>query len=201
MLTHAQAIVFRDKMIERFNARVYDKERSVAMFAAAGVLAVGGMNPKDFLESFSTTIPDPEDLTVSPLGPRSAVYLSKAARENPDQLVITLSHELHHAFRQQKDWPVSTWFYVVSDDARGEEEVQAYVIGESISRRITGRIRTVNSVQETLDKSYHLGPGAKKSAKAMLTGAWMSLDENLVPPMEVAIYAHALLDNLGVPPL
>ncbi len=125
----------------------------------------------------------------------------RQARENPDQLVITLSHELHHAFRQQKDWPVSTWFYAVSDEARGEEEVQAYVIGESISRRITGRIRTVNSVQETLDKSYHLGPGAKKSARAMLTGAWMSLDENLVPPMEVAIYAHELLDNLGVPPL
>ena len=201
MLTPAQAIIFRDKMTERFNARVYDKERAVAMFAAAGVLAVAGNNPKEFLESFSTTIPDPEDVVASPLRPRSAIYLSKPARDNPDNLVITMSHECHHAFRQQKDWPASTWFYAVSDQARGEEEVQAYVIGESVSRRLTGRIRTVVSVQETLDKSYHLGAGAKKAAKALLTGAWMSLEENLVPPMEVAIFAHGLLDSLGVPSL
>lgn len=201
MLTPAQAIIFRDKMAEKFNAHVYDKEKAVAMFAAAGVLAVGGMNPSEFLNSFSTTIPDPEDLIATPLGPRSAIYVSKVARDNPDQLAITMTHECHHAFRQQQNWPASTWFYAVSDYSRGEEEVQAYVAGESISRRLTGQFRTVAYYSDVLAKSYHLSDGSRKSASAMLEGAMMMIEDNLIPPTEVAIFAHSLLDGLGVPRL
>lgn len=199
MLTVAQALMFRDKMAEQYKANLYDKERSIAMIAGAGVLAFGGMSPKDFLENFSTTIPDPESVIANPLAPRSAIYLSKTARENPDGLAVTVTHECHHAFAQQKGWPESTWFYAVSDHDRAEEEVQAYVIGESVSRRLLGFRRSQIEVQASLDKSYHLGDSAKRLTHPLLKGAWMALDEGLIPPSEVAIFAHSLLDLLGVP--
>ena len=203
-LTREQADAFTTRMAARFKARVVDKERSVPMLAAALTLGAVGLfgpkvpGPEAFLNDFSTTIPDPEDVIANPLRPRALIALSVKARETPHGQVITVGQECHHADVVARRWPEAQWFYVVDDHSRAEEEVQAYVVTESLARRLTGQRRPLGDVLATLAGSYHLGETAQGLARELVTSAWASLDEFPVPPIEAAIAAHEILNELGV---
>lgn len=203
-LSMNQAEDFTDRMAGRFNAKVVHKERHVAMLAAALALGAVGLfgpkvpTPEAFLNDFSTTIPDPEDVITNPLRPRALIALSAKARATPHGQVIVVAHECHHADVVARRWPEAQWFYVADDHSRAEEEVQAYVITESISRRLTGARRSLEDVLATLAGSYHLGETAQTLARELLVSAWESLDEGPIPPLDAAIFAHEVLDELGV---
>ncbi len=203
-LSTTQAQAFTDRMAGRFNAKVVHKERNVAMLAAALALGAFGLfgpkvpKPEAFLTEFSTTIPDPEDVIANPLRPRALIALSAKARETPHGQVIVVAHECHHADVVARHWPVAQWFYLADDHSRAEEEVQAYVVTESVSRRLTGARRSLDDVLATLAGSYHLGDTAKGLARELLVSAWASLDEGPIPPITAAIAAHEILDELGV---
>lgn len=205
MLTQAQSNLFTTRMSTRFRAIVRNKAGAVAMIAAAGVLGTmhlaGAATPTagEFLSDFSTTIPDPEEVLEHPLHPMAAIYLDEHARATPDAEAIAMTHECHHAERVDQGWPSAQWYYAVDDNSRAEEEVQAYVAAESVSRRLTGVRRAFTDVQASLARSYHLNANARQLALALLEDAWASLEgDRVVPPITVAVVAHEILDGLGV---
>lgn len=208
IITDEQAAAFERDFLRFCHARIEPKESSVAMTGAGLILG------KKFIEDFSTTIPDPQEMlsletlartAAGALGadvraPESVIYMPRVHRALPaPRRIPLLGHEGHHAWLNMQAWPREPWFYAVSSESRVEDEVQCIVVGASLSLRLEGGLPDPEERVQSLVAAYHLSPSDGPLARDLLKSAWAAFAAGLrIPPTPVAVEAHRLLDALGV---